>query len=102
MGWSLLSPLGMRCMCRSPRCRRSGRTRKRLCQPSKQGQEVLPPGCRRASLPIAAIRNALHVPESMLRTIRKDKEKIMTAFKEGAGSASTQGVVRPVYLHGPS
>ena len=38
----------------------------------------------------AAIRNALHLPKSMLRTIRKDKEKIMAAFKAGAESASTR------------
>ena len=38
----------------------------------------------------AAIRNTLHLPEPTLRTIRKDKEKIMAAFKAGAGSASTR------------
>ena len=38
----------------------------------------------------ATIRNALHLPETTLRTIRKDKERIMAAFKAGAGSASTR------------
>ena len=38
----------------------------------------------------AVIRNVLHLPESTLRTIQKDKEKIMAAFKAGAGSASTR------------
>ena len=37
----------------------------------------------------AAIRNALNLPESKLRTIRKDREKITAAFKAGAGSCST-------------
>ena len=37
-----------------------------------------------------AIRNALHLPESMLRTIRKNREKILAAFKAGAGGASTR------------
>ena len=37
-----------------------------------------------------AIRNALDLPESTLRTIRKDKEKILAAFKAGAGGASTR------------
>ena len=38
---------------------------------------------------ISAIRNALHLPESTLWTIQKDKEKIMAAFKARPGSAST-------------
>ena len=38
----------------------------------------------------AAIRSELTLPESMLRTIRKDREKIMAAFKAGAGSHSTR------------
>ena len=37
-----------------------------------------------------AIRNALNLPESMLRTIRKDREKITAAVKAGAGSWSTK------------
>ena len=37
-----------------------------------------------------AIRNSLHLPESTLRTIRKDREKILTAFKAGAGCASAR------------
>ena len=37
-----------------------------------------------------AIRNVLHLPESMLRTIRKDREKILAAFKAGAGGTSTR------------
>ena len=48
-----------------------------------------------------AIRNALNLPESVLRIIRKDKEKITAAFKSGAGSASTRGVIGPVHLHDP-
>ena len=36
----------------------------------------------------ADIRNALNLPESTLRTIRKDREKIMEAVKAGAGSCS--------------
>ena len=35
-----------------------------------------------------AIRLALGLPESMLRTIRKDKEKIMAAFKAGTGASA--------------
>ena len=38
----------------------------------------------------AAICNPLNLPESTLRTIRKDKEKITAAIKAGAGSASTR------------
>ena len=38
----------------------------------------------------ATIRNALNLPESMLRTIRKDREKITAAVKAGAGSCSTK------------
>ena len=38
----------------------------------------------------AAIRNALNIPESTLRTIRKDREKITAAIKAGAGSCSTK------------
>ena len=37
-----------------------------------------------------AIRNALNLPQSTLCTIREDREKIMAAFKAGAGSASTK------------
>ena len=37
-----------------------------------------------------AIRNALHLLESTLRTIRKDREKILAAFKAGAVGASTR------------
>ena len=36
----------------------------------------------------AAIRNMLNLPESMLRTIREDREKIMAAVKAGAGSCA--------------
>ena len=36
----------------------------------------------------ATIRNQLNLPESMLRTIRKDREKITAAIKAGAGSCS--------------
>ena len=36
------------------------------------------------------IHNALDLPESMLRTIRKDRDKITVAFKAGAGSRSTR------------
>ena len=38
----------------------------------------------------AAIHNSLNLPESTLRTIRKDKENITAAFKAGAGSASAR------------
>ena len=38
----------------------------------------------------AAIRNELNLPESMLHTIRKDREKITIAVKTGAGSCSTK------------
>ena len=38
----------------------------------------------------AAIRNELNLPESMLRTVRKAKEKITAAFKTGAESVSTR------------
>ena len=48
------------------------------------------------------VRNALHLPESMLRTIRKDREKILAAFKAGAGGASTRVSLGPVHLHGLS
>ena len=34
-----------------------------------------------------AIRNVLNLPESTLRTIQKDREKILVAFKAGAGGA---------------
>ena len=37
-----------------------------------------------------AIRSTLHLPESTLQTIRKDREKILAAFKAGAGGASTR------------
>ena len=37
-----------------------------------------------------SIRNASHLPESTVRTIRKDREKILAAFKAGAGGASTR------------
>ena len=37
-----------------------------------------------------AIRNTLNLPESTLRTIRRDREKILVAFKAGAGGASTR------------
>ena len=37
----------------------------------------------------AAIRNALNLPESTLRTIRKGREKITAAVKAGTGSGST-------------
>ena len=38
----------------------------------------------------AAIHGALNLPESMLHTIRKDREKIMAAVKAGAGSCSAK------------
>ena len=38
----------------------------------------------------AAIRKALKLPESMLRTIRKDREKITAAVKASAGSCPTK------------
>ena len=38
----------------------------------------------------SAIRLALGLPESTLRTIRKDKEKILAAFKAGTGSSATR------------
>ena len=38
----------------------------------------------------AAIRNSLNLPESKLRTIRRDREKITAAVKAGAGSYSTK------------
>ena len=38
----------------------------------------------------AAIRNTLNLPESTLRTTRKDREKVTAAFKAGAGSHSTR------------
>ena len=38
----------------------------------------------------ATIRNALNLPESTLRTIKKGREKITAAFKAGEGSASTR------------
>ena len=37
-----------------------------------------------------AIHNALDLPESMLRTIRKGREKIMAAIKAGAGTCATK------------
>ena len=37
-----------------------------------------------------AIKLALGLPESTLRTIRKDKEKIMAAFKAGTGASATR------------
>ena len=37
-----------------------------------------------------AIRNALNLPESTLRTIRKGREKITAAFKAGTENASTR------------
>ena len=37
-----------------------------------------------------AIKLALGLPESTLRTIRKDKEKIMAAFKAGTGESATR------------
>ena len=36
----------------------------------------------------ATILNVLNLSESTLRTMRKDREKIMTAVKAGAGSGS--------------
>ena len=39
---------------------------------------------------IAAIRNTLNLPESTVRAIRKDREKITAAFKAEAGSRSTR------------
>ena len=38
----------------------------------------------------AAIHNMLNNPESMLRTIRKDRKKITAAIKASAGSCSTK------------
>ena len=38
----------------------------------------------------AAICNALNLPESMLRTIKKDREKITAAVKADAGSCATK------------
>ena len=38
----------------------------------------------------AAIRNMLNLPESTIRTIKKDKEKFTAAVKAGAGSCSTK------------
>ena len=38
----------------------------------------------------AAIHNALNFPESTLRTIRRDREKITVAVKAGAGSYATK------------
>ena len=38
----------------------------------------------------AVIRNALNLPDSTLRTIRKDREKITAAIKAEAGSCSTK------------
>ena len=38
----------------------------------------------------AAIKLALGLPESTLRTIRKDKDKIMAAFKAGTGGSSSR------------
>ena len=38
----------------------------------------------------AEIKNVLNLPESMLRTIRKDREKITSAVKVGADSCSTK------------
>ena len=40
----------------------------------------------------AAIRNALNLSETMLHTIRKDRENITAAFKAGAVSASTRAL----------
>ena len=37
-----------------------------------------------------AIRNMLNLPDSALRTIRMDREKITAAVKAGAGSCSTK------------
>ena len=37
-----------------------------------------------------AIKLAVNLPESTLRTIRKDKEKILAAFKAGAGASATR------------
>ena len=37
-----------------------------------------------------AIRLALDLPESTLRTIRKDKEKILAAFKAGTGASASR------------
>ena len=37
-----------------------------------------------------AIRNTLHLPGSTLRTIRKDREKILAAFKARAGGTFTR------------
>ena len=37
-----------------------------------------------------SIKLALNLPEFTLRTIRKDKEKIMAAFKAGAGASATR------------
>ena len=38
----------------------------------------------------AADRNVLNLPESMSRTVRKDREKITAAVKARAGSGSTK------------
>ena len=38
----------------------------------------------------AAVCNTLNLPESALRTIRKDREKIMAPIKAGTGSCSTK------------
>ena len=38
----------------------------------------------------AAIKTALNLPESTLQMIRKDKEKILAAFKAGAESSATR------------
>ena len=43
------------------------------------------------------IRKALNLPESTLRTIRKDREKITAALKAGAGSRSCSPYLP--YLH---
>ena len=37
-----------------------------------------------------AIKLALNLPESTLRTIRKDKDKIMASFKAGAGPSAAR------------
>ena len=37
-----------------------------------------------------AIQNTFNLPEFMLRTIRKDREKITAAVKAGASGASTK------------
>ena len=38
----------------------------------------------------SAIRGALNFPESTLRTIRKDREKILATVKSGASTLSTK------------